>query len=102
MLVESGLSPSAAIRSATLNNARALGQQDRLGTIEPGKVADLVLLWLRLWLTHRLATTTALPRAKDQRSTLPAGAARIGVNGSIGSPEREVSAGRPADRIESR
>ena len=44
MLVESGLPPSAAIRCATLNNAKALGQQDRLGTIEPGKVADLILL----------------------------------------------------------
>ena len=65
-------------------------------------VADFVLLRLRLWLTHRLTTTTALPRAKDQRSTLPAGAARMGVNGSIGSPEREVSAGGPADRVESR
>ena len=43
MLVESGLPPSAAIRSATLNNAKALGSKitrdDRAG-----KVADLILL----------------------------------------------------------
>ena len=44
MLVESGLPPAAAIRCATLNNAKAVGQDDRLGTIEPGKVADLILL----------------------------------------------------------
>ncbi|MHC5541524.1 amidohydrolase family protein, partial [Singulisphaera rosea] len=44
MLVESGLPPAAAIRCATLNNAKALGQEANLGTIEPGKVADLVLL----------------------------------------------------------
>jgi Amidohydrolase family len=44
MLVESGLPPSAAIRCATLNNATALGQQGKLGTIEPGKFADLILL----------------------------------------------------------
>jgi hypothetical protein len=44
LLVESGLPPSAAIRCATLNNANAIGQQDQLGTIEPGKVADLILL----------------------------------------------------------
>lgn len=44
MLVQSGLPPSAAIRCATLNNAKALGQQEQLGTIEPGKAADLILL----------------------------------------------------------
>jgi len=44
MLVESGLSPAEALRCATLNNAEALGQADRLGSIAPGKTADLVLL----------------------------------------------------------
>ena len=44
LLVESGLSPAEALQSATLHNAQALGQSDRLGTIEPGKLADLVLL----------------------------------------------------------
>jgi hypothetical protein len=44
LLVESGLSPAEALRCATLHNARALGQAERLGTIEPGKLADLVLL----------------------------------------------------------
>ncbi len=44
MLVESGLSPAAALAAATINNARALNQQDRLGTIAPGKLADIVIL----------------------------------------------------------
>jgi len=44
MLVSSGLSPAAALAAATINNAKALGQQDRLGTISPGKLADLVVL----------------------------------------------------------
>jgi Amidohydrolase family len=44
MLVESGLPPAAAIRCATLNNAKAVGQEERLGTIAPGKIADLILL----------------------------------------------------------
>lgn len=44
MLVESGLSPAEAIRAATLHNAMALRQQDHLGSIAPGKLADLVLL----------------------------------------------------------
>ena len=44
MLVESGLSPAAALAAATINSAKALNQQERLGTISPGKRADLVIL----------------------------------------------------------
>lgn len=44
MLVESGLSPAAALRCATLNNAAALKQEKELGSIAPGKRADIVLL----------------------------------------------------------
>lgn len=44
MLVESGLSPAAALRSATLHNAAALKQEGRLGSIAAGKLADIVLL----------------------------------------------------------
>ena len=42
--VLSGLPPAAALRIATINGARALGVGDRLGTIEVGKWADMVVL----------------------------------------------------------
>jgi imidazolonepropionase-like amidohydrolase len=41
-MVDAGLSPLEAIRAATVNAARAFRIQDSVGTIEPGKVADLV------------------------------------------------------------
>ena len=44
MLVEAGLTPMDALRAATLNPALYLGAQDSLGTIEPGKRADMILL----------------------------------------------------------
>jgi len=44
LLVESGLPAAAALRAATLTNATALGEQDRLGSIIAGKLADLVIL----------------------------------------------------------
>ena len=44
MLVESGLPPAAALRAATLHNATSLKQQDHLGSITVGKLADIVLL----------------------------------------------------------
>ena len=44
LLVEAGLTPLQALRTATLNPARVLGQADTLGSIEVGKLADLVVL----------------------------------------------------------
>ncbi len=44
LLVEAGLSPLEALRAATINPAKFLDMQDSLGTIEKGKLADLVLL----------------------------------------------------------
>ena len=44
LLVESGLPPEAVLQAATLSNARALKEADRLGSIEEGKLADMVLL----------------------------------------------------------
>ena len=39
-----GLTPLEAITVATANSARILGLQNQLGTIQPGKLADLVLI----------------------------------------------------------
>jgi enamidase len=44
LLVEAGLSPLEAIQVATLNGARYLESEDELGTIEIGKIADLVVV----------------------------------------------------------
>jgi len=44
LLVAAGLTPLEAIRGGTLLNAEFFGIADRLGTIEPGKTADLVLV----------------------------------------------------------
>jgi imidazolonepropionase-like amidohydrolase len=42
--VAAGFTPMEALQTATLNPAKFLAMEDRLGTIEKGKVADLVLL----------------------------------------------------------
>lgn len=44
LLLETGFSPVEAVQIMTLNGARTLGIDDVLGSIEPGKIADLVVI----------------------------------------------------------
>lgn len=44
MLVVCGMTPAQALSAATLTNAQILGLDDQIGTVEPGKIADLVLV----------------------------------------------------------
>lgn len=84
LLVESGLTPLAALQAATLNPARFLGRSDDQGTIDPGKRANLVLLdadpltdihnttkiravWLDGKYFDRAALDQMLESAKDRR-----------------------------------
>lgn len=42
LLVNAGMTPAAAIRSATVDAANLLGQSERIGSLEPGKDADII------------------------------------------------------------
>jgi imidazolonepropionase-like amidohydrolase len=44
VLVEAGLTPAEALAAATINPARAIGRGHEQGTIERGKLADLLIL----------------------------------------------------------
>jgi Amidohydrolase family len=44
LLVKAGLTPMEALQAATINPAKFLGESDTIGSVEPGKIADLVLL----------------------------------------------------------
>ena len=41
LFVEAGLTPMAALQTTTLNNAKVLGKEDELGTVEAGRLAYL-------------------------------------------------------------
>ena len=44
LFVEAGFTPLEALQTATLNPAKLLGRTDTFGTIQPGRVADMVIL----------------------------------------------------------
>jgi len=44
MLASGGMTPMEMLRCATSNGAKIIGRPDELGSIEPGKLADLVIL----------------------------------------------------------
>ena len=70
-LVQSGLSPLAALRAATSEPARYFEALDSLGTIAVGKLADLVLLdadpLADIRNTHRIAAVLTRGRVYDRR-----------------------------------
>jgi imidazolonepropionase-like amidohydrolase len=68
--VRSGLTPAAALRAATYEPARYFGALDSLGTIAPGKLADLVLVegdpLKRIENAHRIAAVLTRGRVFDR------------------------------------
>lgn len=80
LIARGGLSPIDILRAATLEPARYLGLLDSLGSIEPGQLADLVLLdanpLLDIRNTRRIAAVVANGRlydAKDRDRLLRSG-----------------------------
>jgi imidazolonepropionase-like amidohydrolase len=67
-LVQAGLTPLAAVSAGTLGGARLLGLEDRLGSVEQGKLGDLVVSSV-----DPLADVGALADAHTVRAVLQAG-----------------------------
>ncbi|RMH74717.1 MAG: hypothetical protein D6681_22805 [Calditrichaeota bacterium] len=44
LMQEAGLTPHQILTCATLNGARVMGMEEKLGSVEPGKLADLLIL----------------------------------------------------------
>jgi len=68
-----GLTPAQAIAASTINAAAAIGQQENIGSIEPGKQADLIILSVHDYrqLSYRFGTNlvaTIIKKGKEYTS----------------------------------
>jgi imidazolonepropionase-like amidohydrolase len=100
LLVEAGLSPLVAIRSATLEPALALGVSATMGSIESGKVADLVILsadpLADIRNTRRIAAVVLHGRwlGAEQLGALLPSSRRRSSDDQLGAGAPELAAGR--------
>jgi imidazolonepropionase-like amidohydrolase len=117
-LVQAGLTPMQALQAATSNPARFLGKEKDLGTVQPGKIADLVLLDAnpledigntrkiaaviyggqllpRAMLNTILARTEALANRKPVSETMLATLQQKGVDAAV-QQYRDLEAAEPA------
>jgi imidazolonepropionase-like amidohydrolase len=115
IMVEYGMTPLRAIQAATLVNAELLGWHDKIGAIEPGRLADLIavegnpltdIAALRRVRFVMKGGAVALPAAGDRSasSPRPATVGRVSVNAPLRAPHvrsKQVEAG-PAHSAEKR
>ena len=82
-LVESGLTPAEALATATVNPARFWGREHDLGTVEVGKLADLVVLdgnpLVNIANIHRVHTVIANGRVYHESQLMADIAANRGI-----------------------
>ncbi len=83
MLQEAGLHPLEVLRSATLSGAEALGIDDELGTIEPGKLADLVVVAENPLNNFKVLYGTGAIRVDDDNNVYRTGGVRYTIKDGV-------------------
>src|SRR5262249_27482114 len=95
--LDSGLSKDAALRALTANAAEILGAADQLGTLEPGKIANLVVTSGDLFdrapkVRHVFIDGNEIELKKPETPTRAGGPGRPGVGpGASGAPAADPS-----------
>ncbi|HVA26256.1 MAG TPA: amidohydrolase family protein [Chloroflexota bacterium] len=101
-LIEGGLSAARALRATTLDAARVLGVEDRLGSLQPGKAADLVVVdsdpLTDIWTLATPRIVVARGRVvldeRNNQGRLPAAPSREAMNDLAGLTSRWTEGAR--------
>ena len=83
LLRESGFHPLEVVRAATLNGAEALGLANQLGTIEAGKLADMVLLEENPLMDLKVLYGTGTIRLNDENEVIKVGGVKYTIKDGI-------------------
>jgi cytosine/adenosine deaminase-related metal-dependent hydrolase len=83
MLRQAGLSPLEVLRAATLDGARALGMGDHVGSVEPGKLADLVVVEADPLADFKVLYGTGALRFDDEGRESRVGGVRWTIKGGV-------------------
>jgi hypothetical protein len=83
LLRQAGLSPLEVLRAATLDGARALGWGDRVGSVEAGKLADLVVVEADPLADLKVLYGTGALRFDDQGRESRVGGVRWTIKGGV-------------------
>lgn len=83
LLQEAGLHPLEVIRAATINGAEALGMEDEIGSVEPGKLADLVIVPENPLANFKVLYGTGAVRVTEENEVIRAGGVRYTIKDGI-------------------
>lgn len=92
LLREAGFHPLEAIRSATLFGAQALGVADQIGSVEPGKLADLVVVGANPIENLQVLYGTGAIQLNEQNEVVRVGGVRYTIKDGIVYDARQLLA----------
>jgi len=90
LLQEAGFSPLEVVRSATILGAEVLGMEDQIGSIRPGKLADLVVTEYNPLENFKVLYGTGHFRLNDQNRPVRVGGVRYTIKDGIVYDAREL------------
>jgi imidazolonepropionase-like amidohydrolase len=92
LLQEAGFSPLEVMRSATFLGAEVLGMDDRIGSVRPGKLADLVVTEFNPLENFKVLYGTGHFRLNDDNQPVRVGGVRYTIKDGIVYDARELLA----------